>query len=274
MPNPFGTILGQLADGVPLLIAIDALTFFIAAATLPFLHVPSPSSVGKRKESLWVEAKEGMTYIWSYKPLLWLLGIFAIANLGVPIDMFEVLVVKLNLAPDWSARGLNYETALALVTSMAGLGGGMAGLLMSTWGGFKTRRVYAVLGALIANGLAQVVFGLSQVLYLSAVMAFVIAGTNPIMGAHARAILQSRVPLDLQGRVFAADELIAQATLPVGIALWGWAGGLFNPGAVMAVGGSLLALVCVAQLFNHRLLRVGNKDLAQPDKRNKQLEKV
>jgi MFS transporter, DHA3 family, macrolide efflux protein len=46
------------------------------------------------------------------------------------------------LAPDWTGRGLTFETALALIGPMSGLGGLAGGAFMSLWGGLKRKRVY------------------------------------------------------------------------------------------------------------------------------------
>jgi hypothetical protein len=59
--------------------------------------------------------------------------------------------------------------------------------------------------------------------------------------------------------VFSVRRLIAQFTWPLSTALAGWAGGLFNPGMVLAVLGGCLALFCVVQLFNPYLMRVEDK---------------
>jgi len=53
--------------------------------------------------------------------------------------------------------------------------------------------------------------------------------------------------------------VIAQFTWPLGTALAGLAGGFFDPGAIIAVLGAILALFCVAQFFNPHLLRVEDK---------------
>jgi hypothetical protein len=80
------------------------------------------------------------------------------------------------------------------------------------------------------------------------------------MNAHSQAIWQGQTPRELQGRVFAVRRVIAQFTNPIGTALAGIAGGIFNPGLVVAVTGALLALFCLAQLFNPYLLKVEDKD--------------
>ena len=55
-------------------------------------------------------------------------------------------------------------------------------------------------------------------------------------------------------------RVIAQFTWPLSTALAGLAGGLFNPGVVIAALGGFLVLFCVAQLFNPYLRRVEDKD--------------
>ncbi len=265
VPGEVGLALGRLQDGTFLAMALDAVTFFLAAATLIFLTIPSPKRTdlgaeGKPKKSLWADVKEGALYIWHRRPMLWLLGTFTVANfVGSPIGVFQPLLVKFNLAADWSARGFTFETALATLGSVAGIGGLAGGLLISAWGGLKRKRVYGVVVAMIVNGLAMIAFGLSGRLYLAAAMLFIIDGSIPIMNAHSQAIWQTQTPHELQGRVFSVRRLIAQCTWPLSTALAGLAGGLFNPGAVVAVLGAILVVFCVGQLFNPYLLRVEDK---------------
>jgi MFS transporter, DHA3 family, macrolide efflux protein len=257
--------LAAMTDGTSLAIGADALTFAISALVLCFLHVPSPKrsdvgASGKVETSIWTDIREGALYIWNRRPMLWLLGTFTVANFVVaPNAVITPLLVKFNLAPDWMARGLTYETALALIGAMSGLGGLAGGVLMSVWGGLKRRRVYGVLVPMICGGLAEIVFGLSPFLYLSAVAGFLSAATSPLLNAHSQTIWQTQTPRELQGRVFSVRRLIAQFTRPIGTALAGWLAGPFDPGYVLAVLGSLLAVFCVAQLFNPYLLRVEDK---------------
>jgi DHA3 family macrolide efflux protein-like MFS transporter len=257
--------LGQLADGTPLAIALDAVTFFAASATLLFLHIPSPKRTdldaeGRLNKSMWADVRQGALYIWHRRPMLWLLGSFTVVNfVSTPLGVLLPLIVKFNLAADWSARGFSFETALALIGSVLGVGGVVSGFLISTWGGLKNRRVYGVIVPMIVAGVAQIVFGLSPLLYLTAAMAFILDGMSPIMNAHSQAIWQTQTPRELQGRVFSVRTMIAWVTIPLSTVLAGWAGGVFNPGIVVAVLGAILALFCMAQLFNRALLRVEDK---------------
>ncbi|HET7091674.1 MAG TPA: MFS transporter [Anaerolineae bacterium] len=256
----------QLRDGTPLVMGIDALTFFAASAVLAFLYVPSPkrgdlqAGDGTARKSLWADIREGALYIWHRRPLLWLLGTFTVANfVAGPLGVFQPLILKFNLAADWSSRGFTFETALALLASVGSVGGVAGGVFISAWGGLKRKRVYGVVVSLIAAGLALIVYGLSGALYLTAAMAFLDTAMIPIMNAHSQAIWQTQTPHELQGRVFAVRRLIAQFTWPLSTALAGWAGGAFNPGAVIAVLGGVLTLFCVGQLLNPYLMRVEDK---------------
>lgn len=257
--------LAAMTDATPLAIGADAFTFAISALVLCVLHVPSPKrsdvgTSGKIETSIWADIREGALYIWNRRPMLWLLGTFTVANFVVaPAAVITPLLVKFNLAPDWTARGLTFETALALIGTMSGLGGLAGGVFMSLWGGLKRKRVYGVLVPMICGGLAEIVFGLSPFLYLSAVVGFISAATSPLLNAHSQTIWQTQTPRELQGRVFSVRRLIAQFTRPIGTAVAGWLAAPFDPGHVLATLGSLLAVFCVAQLFNPYLLRVEDK---------------
>jgi MFS family permease len=262
-----GQFLASLPSGVPLTIAIDGATFFLASVTLIFLFIPSPKRAdlehqeGKPKQSLWADIKVGALYIWHRRPLLWLLGTFTVANFtSGPLGVFQPMMVKFNLAADWASKGYTMETSLALLATIGSVGGLLGGILISAWGGLKTRRVFGVLVPLIIAGAAQMVYGLSARLYLTAVMAFTVEGMTPILNAHSQTIWQTQTPHELQGRVFSVRRLIAQISWPLSTAMAGWLGGLFDPGYVLFVLGAFLTLFCIAQLFNPYMLKIEDKE--------------
>ena len=268
LTGPLSASLGALSNGAALPILVDAVTFFLAAITLIFLFVPSPKRTdlvgadGQVKKSVWADIKIGGLYIWQRRPLLWLLGTFAVANLcSGPLGVVQPLLVKFNLAASWRVLGFQYETALALLGTVTAIGGVVGGLFITAWGGLKARRIYGVVVPLIIAGVAQVAFGLSHWLYFSAAMVFIVEAMTPIMNAHSQTIWQTQTPRELQGRVFAVRRLIAQFTWPLSAAFAGWAAGRFDPGMVVAVLGAVLVIFCVAQLFNPYLLNVENKEM-------------
>ncbi|PYE48968.1 MFS transporter [Deinococcus yavapaiensis] len=255
-----GVALPLLHDGTALVFLLDAVSFVFAGLVLTRLHIPTPPRSDERPKSLWSDVGFGFKYIFARRPLLWLLGTFSVVNfIGGPLGVFEPLIVKFTLGPDWTARGLTFEAALAILTTIGGLGGVLGGVLISTWGGLKERRVFGVLVPMILAGFALIAFALSTNLYLSAFLAAINFGMTPILNAHSQAIWQTQVPPEMQGRVFSVRRLIAQCTGPFSTFLAGIAGGVFSPSSVLLVLGIVQVVFCIAQLFNPYLRRVEDK---------------
>jgi DHA3 family macrolide efflux protein-like MFS transporter len=261
-----GALLGPLPDGTALVAIVDAATFFLAAAVLLFLQIPSPqrgeAGTGRPRRSLGADIKEGALYLWRRRPLVWLLSTFALANfvyafLGVLIP----LVVTFDLAADWEARGFTLATALALLTTVGSIGGVAGGLLMSLWGGLRRRRIYATVAAILLSGGAMAALGLAPWLYGAAAALFLLYMLIPIASTHSMSIWQTQVPPELQGRVFAVRRVIAQGLNPMAGAVAGLVGGLFAPGLVLASLGIFLALFFAAQFFVPYLRQVEDQEL-------------
>lgn len=258
--------IAQLPDGTSLAMALDSASFFFAAAALAFLTIPMPvradlyDAQGRAKKSMWADIQEGARYIWYRRPMLWLLGTFAVVNLlGSPVGVFQRLLLKFNLAADWTAQGMTFEAALALLATIGSVGGLAGGLLVSTWGGLKQKRVYGVIVPIIISASAMIGLGLAGGLYVAALMVFTSQSMIPIMNAHSQTIWQVQTPRELQGRVFAVRRLIAQFTSPLGVAMAGLVGGQLDPGLFIAVLGTILLVFTVVQLFNPYLMRVEDK---------------
>lgn len=265
-PGAAATPLDAIGNGVALCIGVNALTFAVSAAVLFAVHIPSPrrsdvGAGGRLETSIWSDIAAGLLYIWHRRPLLWLLGTFTLANFGVGTSsVITPLVVKFNLAADWTARGLSYEAALALVGTLSGIGGLAGGVLMTAWGGLKRARVYGVVIPMLLGGVADVMFGLTSLLFVAAAAGLAFSVMGPMLNVHSQTIWQTQTPRELQGRVFSVRRLIAQCTWPVGALSAGSLAGLFDPGLVMAALGALLVLFCAAQLWNPFLVRVEDKE--------------
>ncbi len=145
------------------------------------------------------------------------------------------------------------------MTTAASIGGVVGGVLISSWGGLKERRVYGVLIPILLSGLAQMVFGASRWLFLSTAAMAVTTGLIPFMNAHSQAIWQSQTPREMQGRVFSVRRLIAQFSWPTSAFVMGALASQFDPGVIIMICGGVLALWCVAGLFNPYLRRVEDK---------------
>jgi hypothetical protein len=169
------------------------------------------------------------------------------------------LILKFQLAADWTARGFQFETAFALITTATSIGGVLGGIFISAWGGLKARRVFGVLVPMIVEGLGVITFGSSRLLYVAAAAVAVSAAMTPILNAHSQAIWQTQTPREMQGRVFSVRRLIAQCSYPTSAFLMGLLASQFDPGAIVVTLGAVLVIWCVIGLFNPYLRRVEDK---------------
>ncbi|HEY3291423.1 MAG TPA: MFS transporter, partial [Anaerolineae bacterium] len=178
------SFLGRIPDGTLLAIGVDGVTFFIAAFVPLFLFIPSPVRTDLKKadgesKSMWADIKEGIVYIWHRRSFLWLLGTFTVANFVGGAQILTPLIIKFQLAADWTARGFGFETALAMLTTAASVGGLLGGVFITAWGGLKRLRVFGVLIPMLIEGIMTVLFGFSSQLFLSSIFVAVIAGMTP-----------------------------------------------------------------------------------------------
>ncbi len=256
--------LGKLNSGAALAVGADAVTFFAAAAALPFLVIPSPRRAGVgtapdggAKPGMWAEIKDGIGFLAARRGMLWLLVLFAVSNLcTTPAGVLQPLFVRDSLAADFTSRGLSYEAALALLGSVAGIGGLAGGVLVTTWGGLRRKRVFGVLVPLTLSGLVVAMFGVARSVYLAAALLAVRSALLPIANAHSQTIWQIMTPREMQGRVFAVRRVVGQFTWPLGTAITGWIGGRFNAGSVILSFGLVMLLYTMSQFANRRVVAI------------------
>jgi MFS family permease len=202
---------------------IDFVTFLFAVTTLLFVRFPKPeiTVVGQvGKGSLWREAAYGWTYIAARRGLLGLLVFFAIVN-------FLWGLVGVSITP--MILGFTSADVLGIILSVAGGGMLVGSLAMSAWGGPR-RRINGVLLFELLSGLCFLLIGLRPSAWLVAIGAFGAHLTIAVVYGSNQAIWQSQVPPDVQGRVFAAQQMIATSTRPLAYLVAGpLADRLFEP---------------------------------------------
>jgi DHA3 family macrolide efflux protein-like MFS transporter len=217
------------------IILLDTLSFVIALGTLLFIPIPAPlqTETGKKAGSgIWKEALYGFKYFFANPSLLGLQINFMMVNL---LAMSTVLRTPMILA-----RTGNNEAILGTVASISAIGGVLGGLVMSIWGGPK-RRIHGVFGGLILANVGRAVMGLGQEVIVWSVTGFFVLFFIAICNSSNQAIWQSKTPVDVQGRVFAARRFTGQLSFPLaGLVAGPLSDKWFEP--AMAVNGSLTPL--------------------------------
>lgn len=229
-----GSLIGLI--GIGNILVIDIVTFVVAILLLLVIYIPPVpvSAEGQQSRgSLWKESGFGFRFILSRPSLLGLQMIFFFGNLMSALG--GVLVAPMILAKT------NDNAQMLGIVQSVGAAGGIAGsLLVSGWGGPKRRVQGVIFGWLLAGLLGQTTYGLNAGIVVWFIASFCFSFFGPIINSSNQAIWQSKVPPDLQGRVFSVRRMIAQITAPLAMLIAGpLADRVFEP--VMRNSSSLLA---------------------------------
>jgi MFS family permease len=209
-----GVLVGIIGLGGILL--IDVVTFLFAVITLLFVHIPRPIATTDTgtDSSFWKNAFFGFRYIAQRPSFIGLLMVFAAfiltESLGYPL-----------VAPMILARTGDNAAILGNVQAIMGLGGVIGGIILVAWGGPK-RRVHGLfLGLLLTGLLGDSLMGLGQTLPMWLIAGFCLEVFIPVMIGSDQSIWRAKVPPDIQGRVFAARDLIFNIVEPLGVVAGG-----------------------------------------------------
>ncbi len=213
MTNALGNLVPPLLAGLLFgliglkgIMLIDFITFFAALGTIILSRIPQPERVDPQiKESQWQEAMAGWRYLKSTGGLLGLVFYFALVNFM--INYAAVLTSPMVLA--------NFSPAiLGYIQTAGGVGMLIGSVLLSVWGGPK-KKIFSILLFISISSVGLVIAGLRPNAFLIAVGYFVMLFLIPLASGSSQAIFQTKVPLELQGRVYAMRGMISRSMMPL-----------------------------------------------------------
>lgn len=217
------------------ILLIDFVTFLFAVTTLLLVRFPDALTAATSEEgkgSLWREATYGLTYIALRPGLLVLLIVFALDNFVT--GLVEVLFTPLMLT-------FASVTQLGTIQSLGGVGMLLGSLAMSIWGGPRPL-IRGIFAFNILSHLCVLAVGLRTSVALFALASFLFFFSLPIVNGCCDAILLRKVATDVQGRVFAAINMICWSSIPLAYVVAGTlADKIFEP--LMAKNGLLAGSV-------------------------------
>ncbi|NWG10841.1 MFS transporter [Candidatus Bathyarchaeota archaeon] len=193
---------------------IDVATFLIAVVPLLIVAIPSVK-MEKGNSSFKQDFSDGFSFIRNARGLLPLLFVATMLNfLLTPLSTLLPYYVKFDHLGDASA--------FALI--MASFEGGIliGGLIMSLLKGFKRKMVANTLAIFaVFLGYAFVALTPTSWFWLMAISGLFMALFVPVANVTLQTIMQTTVPLNMQGRVFSVTMALAMAAQPAGIILSG-----------------------------------------------------
>lgn len=221
---------------------IDIATAIVGIGILSCIAIPKQ----KREESIdtssvFSEIELGMQYAFSHNfigKLLISYGMFIF--LAVPAGFLAALFVSRSYGDSYF-----YLTLVELI-GFAGMAGG--GILIGTWGGFKSR-VKTLLVGLFAFGMLGIGMGAirSFPVYLALMAVYGIALT--MVQTAVTTLIQEKSEPGMQGRVFGFLSAMYSGCLPIGMAVFGPLADAVSMRLLMVVtGGAMLMLAGIIRL--------------------------
>ncbi len=243
-------------------LAIDIVTAAVAITCLLFISIPRPARTAQgTSASPMRDMVEGFRYVWQSQGMPVLIGLSTfIAFLFIPVFTLMPVLVTNHLGGD--------VLKLGWLNSAFGVGIIVGGILMGVWGGFKHRIVTCLMGIVVA-AIATFAFGFtSESLFFVVLAASLLVGVGLAFGnAPIMAILQSVVPRDMQGRLFALFGSLTSAMTPIGLAIAGPAADSIGIRPLYFIAGASVLFILVLSLFSKSLMNLGSAAPAAPDVR-------
>ena len=191
---------------------IDVVTALIGIGLFLCVRLPK-QELSKQTPSILADMGVGTRYAYSHKSIrktLTIYGLFVFFT--VPAGYLSGLLVSRVYGDTYW-----YLTAVELV----GFGGMMlGGLLMSVWGGFKSRRLTLAI-ALLLFGTMAIGMGVSSFFYLYLVLMGLYGIALTAAQTTITTMLQEETESTMQGRVFGLMSSLYSSCYPIGMLLFG-----------------------------------------------------
>lgn len=225
-------VLGSISN----ILFIDVITAVIGVSILSFIKIEQKSIQKiEKKASTINDIKEGIRFSISDKligKLLLIYGIFIF--LSVPSSFMSSLIITRNFGQDYMY--------LSICETIGFVGMFLGGLLLGAWGGFKNRNKTLTLG-MILYSIFAIGLGLVTQYWMFVALIFFISFSIPIIQTTTMTMLQEKVQIEMQGRIFSLLNAIFSGLMPLGMILFGVLADIVSINYLIIPAGAILLLI-------------------------------
>ncbi|MCJ7725016.1 MAG: MFS transporter, partial [Acidimicrobiia bacterium] len=195
-------------SGLGAILVLDLTTFAVAVGSLAMVRFPRVERTeGDERGSIRTEIRTGWGFLRERTGMMWLLWMYAGVNFVMSFTNVLIIPMILSFAS---------ESTAGTIFSIGGLGLVAGSLLVSIWGGFKNRIASITLGITLA-GILIAVSGIRPNAVIIGAGFVLMLFTIPFVNTASQVLWQIKVPLGMQGRVFALRRTVASAMSPLAI---------------------------------------------------------
>ncbi|MFA6075420.1 MAG: MFS transporter [Negativicutes bacterium] len=254
LSNLFGYFLGA---SVVAMVGVTAAFWFNAASfVLSYIFVlmiknPLPAPQTEHKSSAWVGFKQGMSYVYSRKPIFWFVIFAAALNfVAAPFLMIIPLLVKFVFQ----------ETVMwvAILQGAFSVGSLVTGIFLAHYV-WKRNLHFTMMIALAISSLLIAVLGLAGSKLFAVVLLVMIGVGIQLVNTLLMSQLQLVVSDEYKGRFFALIGALGLATLPAGFAISGFLSGVMSVQSLLIMVGLAMFVMSLSMLVMPTLNKLGEQ---------------
>ena len=199
--------------GVETVIAFDLITFAVAFLVLLFfIKIPETENEQVKSESLLQTAKDGLSYLKTNKGIWWL--IMSMAAINFIASIYEAALSPMILS-------VSNETSLGIVNACIGAAN-FVGSIIAVFYPAPKSRIRVIFNCLLFSMSTEnffLAFGKNTFWWsFGGILGWIFI---PLMNANMDVIMRSKIPTDMQGRVYSARNTLQFFTIPIGYFLGG-----------------------------------------------------
>ncbi|MDP4152513.1 MAG: MFS transporter [Bacillota bacterium] len=201
--------------GIRTVFIIDLLTFAVAfTALMFFIRIPKITAENIAEPFL-KGISSGFRFLKEHMPLFKMILFFSFVNLLASMAGNAIMPAMIL------ARTNQNRVTLGLVSTAIGAGALAGSVLVTAARPAKSRTKVIFISCAISFMICDILWGVGKSKAVWIFAAFAGNLPMPFINANITAIMRTKVPLEMQGRVFSARDTFQFSTIPVGLFLGG-----------------------------------------------------
>lgn len=204
------------AGGLPLILLIDLASFVFAFCVLLFFITIPEQAQEKEYSSPFAGIAEGFDFLKKEKGILYIMLTMALINFCSRLTYENIL------SPMILARSLGNSIVLGTVNACMGIGGIAGGIIVSVKKESRHKAMAIYVSAALSFLFGDLMMAVGKNVFWWSAAAIAASLPIPFIMANQNAILYRKIPVAIQGRVFAVRNAIQYSTIPIGIILGGY----------------------------------------------------
>ena len=214
--NPMLAAFFFALGGLPLILLIDLASFVLAFCVLAFYISISEQLEENKHSSPFEGIAQGVAFLREEKGILYIMLTMALIN------FFSRLTYENILSPMILARSAGSSMTLGTVNAFMGIGGIVGGIIVSVKKESRCKAAAIYVSAALSFLLGDLTMAVGRNVFWWSFAAAAASLPIPFIMANQNAILYRKIPVAMQGRVFAVRNAIQYSTIPFGIILGGY----------------------------------------------------